>query len=24
MPLDFHTPIIVVYKKYDDTSIEIC
>jgi hypothetical protein len=24
MPLAFHTPMINVYEKYDDTSIKIC
>jgi hypothetical protein len=24
MPLIFHTPMIVVYEKYDGTSIGIC
>jgi hypothetical protein len=23
MPLAFHTPMIIVYEKYDDTSIRI-
>jgi hypothetical protein len=24
MPLVFHTPMNIVYEKYDDTSIKIC